>query len=293
MSENNSKPVNINVFLNELTQILFVLRSTISNLIKENPDLEVRSYRSEWHIRGLVYHCQNIIKHYNDIGEGLITRVNAISDTKPDVLIMSTLSCQYLMYDFYALINLAKITLDNFVKLINPLFITKNIPKSISDIKSGTTNCPMYERHSNDNLTKYLIDLRNCLIHYKSFATRDNVYVIREGVDTIEEAVDSEEIRNFVGSMLRAVYRITEKGEVVFNVYIPDKIFEIKEDGTKRIAEFSYDMKRNIVGYSMKFIRIIMFSMLEIITYYKDKTKRFIYNKHGVEEKVKYIDFIW
>ncbi len=293
MSENqNHNPINTNVFLAELTQIILVLRNSISKLLKENPDMEIRAYRTEWHIRGLVYHCQNLIKHYTDIGNSVVSRSNASPDMKPDVLIIYSPSCQYLMYEFYALVNLARISLDNLIKLTAPLFITKSIPKSITDIKTGMTNCPIYERHSNDSLTKYLIDLRNCLVHYKTFATSDNVYILKEGEKTIEETVDSELVSSFLGPMFRAIFRITEQENIVFNIYIPDNIYKTSEDGNKVISEFTYEMKRNIVGYSMRFIRSIMFSTLEAISYYKDRTKRFIYDKHGLEEKVAYIEFI-
>lgn len=255
----------------------------------KNSDIILRTYRAEWHVRGLIYHCRNIIKYYyRDFCTDVIIRATADPENKPSILIMQSPSVQFLMYEFYALVNLAKISLDNFSKLVYPLFDTIHLPKSISDYESGTTNCPMYERLANDTITHYLIDLRNCLVHYRSFATNDNAYVFDESVDDSEA---QKIAKDWIAPMAKALFRINEDEKIVVNIFLPDNIFERNDSGDKKLANFVYEDRKNLLGYSMRFVRTVMFSTLEAFSYYKDTTKRFIFNKHGLEEKVDYIEF--
>lgn len=252
-------------------------------------DLDLRSYRAEWNMRGLIYHCRNISEKYTEFCEEVIMRVMADEKTKPAILIMNSNAIQHLMYEFYALVNLTKISFDNLSKLVYPLFTNKHIPKSISDFKSGTTNCPMYERLANDPITEYLIDLRNCLVHYQTFATNDNAYVIEEGID--DEAV-LQIAKNWVSPMAKAMFRYTDENKVVVNIFIPDIIFERSENGDKKLADFTYLNKYNLLGYSMRFARAVMFSTIEAFTYLRVPKKRFTYKKQGFDGKVEYIGFI-
>lgn len=289
---NNEKynPVSLEKYINELDEIVMTLQECTSIALKINdPDVHLRVYRAEWHIRGLIYHCKNIIEQYGNFCNDVIIRANSDSGVKPDILIMYSPSVQYLMYEFYALVNLAKISLDNLSKLVYPLFSTKHLPKSVTDFESGSTNCPMYERLANDSLTHYLIDVRNCLVHYRSFATNDNAYVLKEGVD---ESEAQEIAKDWIGLMAKGVFRFTDDGKTVVNIFLPDVIFERSETGDKKLAKFTYDNRYNILGHSMRFARTVMFSTIEAFSYYKDFSKRFIYNKHGIGEKVNYFDFI-
>lgn len=284
MNDNkNFNPISIDKYLKELDDMVAVL-SKSSSVAKnhKNSDISIRAHRAEWHVRGLIYHCRNIIKYYGDFCTDVIIRATADPENTPSLLIMCSPSVQFLMYEFYALVNLAKISLDNLSKLVYPLFDTIHLPKSISDYDSGTTNCPMYERLANDTITHYLIDLRNCLVHYRSFATNDNAYVYDESVDYSEA---QKIAKDWIAPMAKALFRITEDEKIVVNIFLPDNIFERNESGDKKLTNFTYENRKNLLSYSMRFARTVVFSTIEAFAYYKDITKRFIYNKHGLEKQ--------
>lgn len=266
-------------FLEELQKVECVIKECVSDVLRQSvPDLTLRAYRSEWHIKGLIYHCRNIIERYGDFSREVIARIMINESTRPEIIIMHSKVVQNLMYEFYALINLTKISLDNLSKLVYPVFTNKHMPKSVSDYTSGTTNCPMYERLSNDPTTQYLIDLRNCLVHYRTFATNDNAYVIKEGVDNLEIL---DIAKDWVSPMAKAVFRYTDDNKVVVNIFLPDVIFDINERGDKRIANFTYENKKNLVGFSARLVRMVMVSTFDAFTYLKTPNEKFTYKKGG------------
>lgn len=277
-------------FTNELDSMESALRASINDVLKLNdPDLNLRAYRAEWHVKGLIYHCRNIIENYAIFSEEVIIRATADEYKRPDGLIMHSEAIQKMMFEFYALVNLCKISLDNLSKLVYSLFTNKHMPKSITKFTSGTTNCPIYERLANDSITDYLVDLRNCLVHYRTFATNDNVYVIKEGLkeDSIMDMTNS-----WISPMAKATFRYTEDNKIVVNTYLPDKIFQRNENGESKLANFTYENKFNLLGYSMRFTRTVMFSTMEGFSYLKKGLSgAFTYNKHGFKKKVAYIDF--
>ncbi|NLJ19382.1 hypothetical protein [Globicatella sulfidifaciens] len=277
-------------FRKELDDMEILISKCVSDVLElEDSDLHLRAYRAEWHIKGLIYHCKNILEKYTTFAEEVMIRVTADEGRRLDILIMHSQEIQQLMYEFYALVNLSKRSLDNLSILVYPLFVNKDIPKSISDFKSGTTNCPMYERLANDPITDYLIDLRNCLVHFRTFATNDNAYVIKEGVND-DSVMDIA--KDWVSPMAKAMFRYTEDTKIVVNIFLPDKIFDKNGNGDKKLAKFTYDNKFNLLGYSMRFTRTVMFSTLEGFSYLINSQEKFTYNKRGLGEKVMYTGFI-
>src|SRR5258708_6622086 len=110
----NNYETSVNGLSNELVDMRSVLRSCISKVTNADKDFNMRAHRMEWHIRGLIYHCDNIIDLYSKFAEGVTSRLSSIPDSI--ALIMYTPELQKLMYEFYAHINLCKISLDNLIK---------------------------------------------------------------------------------------------------------------------------------------------------------------------------------
>jgi len=95
---------------------------------------------------------------------------------------------QEMWFEFYALISLARIALDRLRNLLRPIFATEfnRLPKSISGYLNGGTNCPVYEWLAEQPTVEYLCDIRNCIVHFRTFATGDNAMIVKEGLDENE-----------------------------------------------------------------------------------------------------------
>jgi hypothetical protein len=265
-------------FLRELVELQDVISKVLPDYQKISEDHSLRGIYAEWHLKGLVYHARTIINNYDKISAELLTRLNSLG--KMDIFIMHTPVYQNLMFEFYAFVNLAKISLDNLRYILYPLFITSTnqMPKSISGMESSKTDCSVYERVAKTKEIKYLIDLRNCLVHYRTFATDTNSMVVLEGTDLAE----IEKLSNgWTNTMAKGMYRITQADDVVFNIYIPDQIFE-ETSGGKKLAHFKYESRINITAETMRFLRQIAFNYLESLALnIHSQEKRYNYNKNG------------
>jgi len=267
----------------EIQEMEKVINSILTEYQKLSEEHYLKGLHAHWHLKGLNFHMKNLITNYNIISKEVLARLNKVELV--DVLIMHTPEIRNLMYEFYAFINLARITLDNIKYILSPLFITpfNHMPKSITGLASGMTDCPVYERIANTEELHYLIDIRNCIVHYRSFSTSDNSIIIKEGVSIDDPKVENS---NWIKPMAKGTFRITENKDVVFNIFIPDVIFD-KNNG-KKMVEFSYDKRINLLAECMRFNRHLTLNYMEAFSlniYSQDK--RYLYNKSGLE-KVKY-----
>jgi len=254
--ENNVEKL-IDDFKDELNHI----ESSFSKFIfktQQNKTEEIRHQIkiAEWYVRGTIYHCKNLIKHYKKICENVEIRalgtMNA-SGQPPEVILMYSPEILFLYYEFYSLVNLARISLDNLRYILSPVFSTpfNQLPKSITRFLNGETNCPIYQDLKKADIVKYLIDIRDCLTHYRSFASSDNVMAVLEGSETpqIEWSL----------SLARLSYRFPDISKVVVNIYLPDAIFTYNHKSHVRgkMAIFTYTQKYNILSQSMQFVKFI------------------------------------
>jgi hypothetical protein len=190
-----------------------------------------------------------VFSHYQLFVAEVGKRAGAMP-TPPSTILMYAPVGQQLLFEFYALVNLARISLDNLRNLLEPTFLTPfgELPKSVTDYTKGTTDCPVYTWLCDQPIVAYLSDLRNCLFHYWSFTTSDNAVVIREGLpDAFGDFAD-------MPWLFRGVFRLESKRRIAVNVLLPDSIFEYR-DGTKRLARFTYDLRINILSQSREFLR--------------------------------------
>lgn len=279
--------IKVSAFSEELKSLKEVFYKTADNYSKLEEDHRSKVMYAQWHIEGLIYHFEKINENYSIIVASLKTRLETVGEA--DIFVMNTPEIKHLMYEFYAFVNLSKITLDNIRHFLYPLFTNeiRQLPKSISDFKSCTTNCPIFERIGRTEEIQYLIDLRNCLVHYRSFATSHISLIQKEGVEIDD---DTKEIFDKLAkSMAKGIYRITESNDIVFNILIPDKIYD-RSDG-KRLANFTFDNKINILGESMRFLRHIVFNYLDSFTTVQKNygKKIYTYKKSKFENPVKYL----
>lgn len=185
--------------------------------------------------------------------------MRASIEPKPNAIFMPASLYQEMMFEFYAALNLARITLDNLRVFLRPLFATDfgQIPKSITDILQNTTDCAIYDALAQSDHCSYLIDLRNCLVHHRTFATADQAIIIEDG----HEAELNDLIRHHdrLDSFARAYFR-RENERVVVNIYLPDVIFR-RDGNNKKLATFTYDSKINLLNQTMNFARLTVQSL--------------------------------
>lgn len=201
-------------------------------------------------------------EYYKKIAAGTSSRALVCLEggTLPDVIIMYSPETQKLQFEFNALICLARISLDNLRNLLSPVFITnyENLPKSFKDFKKDTTNCPIYEKLAESKIAEYMTDIRDCIVHYRSFATSDNAKAVKDGV------VEDNSI-NWPSPLANISFRLTKSKKIVTNIYLPDKIFDTNQSGNKKLCEFTYNNKINILSQCFEFVKLINFVYLKSI----------------------------
>ena len=151
----------------------------IQETLKNKPEYSFLIYQAEWHIRGMLYHNQRVFSHYSDF----VREVSERAGQGANIIIMYAPMFQQMLFELYALVNLCRIALDNLRLYLAPVFKTprNQLPKSVRTLIKGTGDCPVLNLLGQKELFEYLVDLRNCLVHYRSFAIHDNAIVIEEG----------------------------------------------------------------------------------------------------------------
>jgi hypothetical protein len=150
-----------------------------------HPARSMPGYQAEWHIRGLISHLRRCFQHYTLF----VQEVSARASSGASNIIMFAPTFQEMLFEFYALVNLCKISLDKIGVYLKPLFISSSdrLPNFIRDALKGSSDCPIYRELTGQPLLQYLMDLRNCLVHYRSFPTSDNAIVNEEGHRRFEQ----------------------------------------------------------------------------------------------------------
>jgi hypothetical protein len=257
---NNPDARRVDIFPAQIEEATKGLTGLVHEVAAIGDDRVLRPHQAEWHVRGVAYHCHNIFRNYKVFVDETAKRTGD-DDGPPEVIIMYAPAAQALMFEFYALVNLSRIALDNLRNLLAPTFKTPfaQLPKSISDYSSVTTDCPVYRWLSEQPALSYLSDLRNCLVHYRSFATSDNAVVVREGFE------DVEELHSDMPELFKAEFRLVGRDAIAVNVFLPDKIFE--RNGTnKRLVTFTYERKTNLLSQSREFLRLIAYSTKDALS---------------------------
>jgi hypothetical protein len=238
---------------NELTEYFALCRTATHRVGEANSENTLIAHQAEWHLRGLLHHMNRMLEAYSDFAREVGARAQL--EAGPDALVMYAPSYQEVLFEFYALVNLARITLDNLRLFLRPVFRTPfgQLPKSVSGFLDGWTDCPVYHYLSRQAATAYLSDIRNCLVHFRTFATGDNALVIGDHVPT-EEEERLLESTGWFRHMARARFRRVDRG-VSVNVFLPDRIFD-HSGTTEKLVAFTYDERINILSQAMSFVRL-------------------------------------
>jgi hypothetical protein len=214
-------------------------------------------FQAEWHIRGILYHLRRVYQEYRTF----VHEVTIRAGTGASVLVMYAPSFQRMLFEFYALVNLCRISLDNLRLYLAPLFKKgpQQLPKSVRDVLKGSTDCPVYRFLNGQPVLEYLLDLRNCLVHYRSFATSDNAFVVEEGMEAADIKGDGE----YFAAMARADFRRVGDNAISVNVCMPDRIFETEAGG--KLAKFTYEERWNLLSMAKSFSQLAITALTETL----------------------------
>src|SRR5690349_13097441 len=108
-------------FSSELEAIERDIHQKVTALDAAHPGYRLAVHQAEWHVRGLVYHCRKLVECYGQVAQGVADRVVG---TGADVVLMYAPAIQEMWFEFYALVNLARIMLDHLRDLLVPVFVT-------------------------------------------------------------------------------------------------------------------------------------------------------------------------
>jgi hypothetical protein len=227
---------------------------------ERHSERSILGFQAEWHMRGVLYHVRRLFEVHGQF----VHEVSVRASTGATALIMYAPSYQQLLFEFYALVNLSRISLDNLRVYLAPLFIRQSdhLPKSVRDVLKGSTNCPVYNSLSGQDVVYYLLDLRNCLVHYRSFATSDNAIVYEQGADASGVVNGGDE---YFAAMARADFRRVSGNTIAVNILLPDRIFESATKGDKRLAHFTFHQRWNLLSMARTFAQLATMSLTEAL----------------------------
>lgn len=223
----------ISNFADDVAGIKNLIDQAVKSLIEKKPEQALLAHQAEWHIKGLVYHFERLLKVHDIVASEVGSRALGI---ETDVIVMYSPDMQDLIFEFYALVSLARITLDELVKYVRPLFVNgPSLPKSINDFLRGQTDCPLASMLilGGEDLLRYLVDIRNCIIHYRTFATTDNTIAVSDATD--ESQLPDVPYFDAIRSVTRVYFRRMGGTKVSVNVLLPDKIF-VESGAGKKMA---------------------------------------------------------
>lgn len=250
----------------ELRELDSVREHAIRAMIKIAPEYRLLAYQADWHLRGLNYHLGRIRNVYAIVAQEVGDR--AAGDQSADVIIMHSPDMQDLIFEFYAFIGLARITLDQLQRFAAPAFKPKSnqLPSSITEVLKGSTNFPLYVAlaTSHKPLLRYLLDIRDCIVHHRTFATPDNTIAVREDFPA-EKLPDFQPM--WFRPVVRTFFRRVGGRKIVVNVMLPDAIYRYSAGGNRgpMLPRFDYD-KVNLLTQSREFARMCTWAVVSALT---------------------------
>jgi hypothetical protein len=241
----------------EIAEIERKFHNLAPSVFASRSDRDLLAHEAEWHIRGLLYHLKALAEGYSRVA----SEVSARAATGASVIVMHSPEMQVVLFEFYALVVLARIALDELRKYTAPLFATpaEEIPLSVTAIVRGTTDCPVYSEilGGSMSLLNYLLDVRDCLVHRRSFATGDNSVAVLEGIRAPADLL-------WPLPLIRLEFRPAGDG-IAVNLFLPDQIYERSSNGERvragqdfvLVREFTYTSRINLLSQSREFVKLV------------------------------------
>jgi hypothetical protein len=239
----------------------------VRRLAEVDPSHEGMILEADWHIQGLIYHARHMVSPYRRVAQEVANR--ALGNA--DVIIMYSPHMQRLAFEFYAFMNLARITLDQVVRYAKPTFgWGAGLPNSIKDVLKYETDCPIFIELSGASRASlnYLIDIRDCLIHHQTFATSDNTVAVREGFDDSELDSQLAPMARWPRPPTRAYFRRLGGASVSVNIVLPDRIYHYDALGKQGavVRPFTYSAGINVLSAARDFTGFCMSCVWRALT---------------------------
>jgi hypothetical protein len=259
----------LSYFDKELEEIKSVVNTAAWDLIKKKQDYYNLAHEAEWHIEGLLYHFRNMLGFYQTISGQIAERALAID--KVGVLVFHSPEMQSLLFEFYSIVILSRLTLDHVTQYtVAPLFKPGILPGSTNTFMKGTSDLPLHLSLSTEPLVRYLFDVRDCMVHSRTFATSKNTIAISDNIDEAQ-LPDMKELWKY--PIARTYFRVVGKNKISANILLPDAIYQYDDNGSRvrLIKDFAYSDRNNILRQSIDFIQICAASVVNSFSLLEEK----------------------
>jgi hypothetical protein len=213
----------------------------IEALLRLAPDRVLLIQQADWHLRGLLYHLRRIRALYEPAIQNVADM--AAGDSAGNILVTTAPEMPQLVFELYAFMNLARVTLDQLIRFAGPALTlhSQQRPNSITDVLKWETTFPVFVDLTTKHrpLLQYLVDIRDCIVHDRTFASS-------EGVTAVEEGFPEDRMPDmppmWSRGVVRTYFRRLGGKKVSVNILLPDAIYNYNESGvrTSMIRNFSY-----------------------------------------------------
>jgi hypothetical protein len=102
--ENNSR--SLSSFEQDIAALEALGHGLGHRVAEKHGDRSILGFQAEWHIRGVLYHLRRLFEVHGQF----VHEVSVRASIGADVLIMYAPSYQQMLFEFYALVNLARIS---------------------------------------------------------------------------------------------------------------------------------------------------------------------------------------
>lgn len=251
----------LDTLLEEIEDVAKKVDTSVFELRQKNNGHYNLANEIGWHMRGLIYHYRNLFENYKVVCHQIVER--ATIDPRPSVLVFHSPEMQALLFEFYSVTVLSRITLDHIVQhTMSPLF-SSNLPNSANKFLKGKSDYDLHKILNEEPEVRYLFDTRDCMVHFRTFAVADNTVAISDSVD--EDSLP--DINAYLKYPIARTYFRLTNNKLSVNILLPDQIYKYNTDGSRDglIKKFTYTERHNILRKSMSFITICAASTIHTL----------------------------
>ncbi len=135
-----------------------------------------------------------------------------------------------------------------------------------SDILKWDSNFPVYRRLTTTDraLVQYLLDLRDCIVHHRTFAATDGLVAVEEGFPE-EKVPDMSPL--WFRPVVRTYFRRLGGVKISVNITLPDAIYKYSSSGQREqmLPTFTYG-KVNLMSQCKAFAQLCTWSVVMTLT---------------------------
>jgi hypothetical protein len=267
-NDGHGKPRKLADFDAEIDKMDNACQDAIAAIVRRAPtELALIVQQADWHLQGLYYHLRRIRLLYEPAIKNVADM--AAGDPHANILVTRAPEMLELIFEFYAFMSLARITLDQLQRYAAPALNIKKsqIPNSISDVLKWESDFPVYRSLTTTHrpLVRYLLDIRDCIVHHRTFAASDGLLAVEEGFPE-EKVPDMAPL--WFRPVVRTYFRRLGGIKVSVNISLPDAIYNYSPNGERgqMLTTFAYG-KVNILSQCRAFAELCTWAVLTTLTH--------------------------